>query len=131
MRTVEVMPAIAACCLVAFGAYSLREGQAIRAGAWLFPAVLSISFLIFSLVTISREGILGFWTAHTENMWGNQVWFDLLLAVGIAWFLIMPRARAAGMRPAIWLVLVMCTGCIGLLAMLARLLQLEEQRTRT
>ncbi|MCX5739995.1 MAG: hypothetical protein NTZ61_16160, partial [Proteobacteria bacterium] len=70
---------------------------------------------------------LGFWTEHTRNLWGNQIWIDLLSAVGIAWFLIVPQAKALGMRPLPWLVLVACTGCIGFLAMTARLLYLRDR----
>jgi hypothetical protein len=59
-------------------------------------------------------------------MWGNQIWFDLLLAAGIGWFLIVPQAKVLNMRLSLWLVLIVSTGCIGFLAMVARMLYLRE-----
>jgi hypothetical protein len=59
-------------------------------------------------------------------MWGNQIWFDLLLAAGIGWFLIVPQAKDLNMRLLPWLVLIVCTGCIGFSAMVARMLYLRE-----
>mgnify|MGYP001375965121 CR=1 FL=1 len=32
-------------------------------------------------------GWAGFWPLHQAGVWGNQIWFDLLLAVGTAWSL--------------------------------------------
>ena len=60
-------------------------------------------------------------------MWGNQIWFDLLLAVGIGWFLIVPQAKAQGMRLLPWGIIVLSTGCIGFTAMVARMLYLRER----
>jgi hypothetical protein len=50
------------------------------------------------------------------------------MAIGAAFFLIAPRARAAGMTLWLWLALIVCSGSIGLYAMLARLLMIEERR---
>lgn len=97
-------------------------------GSWMIPAGVSLLFLAWSLYTLAVEGPLGFWPNHTQNAWGNQVWFDLLIAIGIGWTLLLPRARAAGMRPLPWAVLILCTGCIGLSAMLARCCYLEFRR---
>ena len=82
---------------------------------------------MFSLLAVGIEGPVGFWTEHTRNLWGNQIWFDLLLSIGIGWFLIVPRARSVGMRLPLWLLLIVATGCIGFTAMLARLLYLQAQ----
>lgn len=95
---------------------------------WLVPALLSLAFLLFSLATVRREGLLGFWGNHTGSLWGNQVWFDLLFALAIAWTLILPRARKQGMLTLPWLLAICATGCIGFLAMLARLTYLELAR---
>ena len=46
--------------------------------------------------------------------------------MAIGWYLMLPRARAVGMRPAAWLPLVVLSGCVGFLAMLARLSYLEQ-----
>lgn len=93
---------------------------------WLVPATLCAAFLAWSLFTVTTEGLLGVWPEHTRNAWGNQIWFDLLLAFGLAWTLLVPRALAAGMRPFPWLVLLLCTGSIGLFAMMARCLFIEN-----
>lgn len=94
---------------------------------WALPAVLGVVFLAFSLVTVWQEGILQFWVNHTTTLAGNQVWFDLLLAVAIAFYLIAPRARAVGMPLVPWAVAVFSTACIALLPMLARMIWLEQR----
>lgn len=94
---------------------------------WLVPAGLGLAFLGFSLVTVAREGLYQFWVNHTSNFTGNQVWFDLLFAVTIAFYLIAPRARAVGMPLLPWAIAVLLTACIALLPMLARLLWLESR----
>jgi hypothetical protein len=98
-----------------------------RSWFWLGPGLLSVVFMLFSLAAVLHEGPLGFWTEHVRNLWGNQIWFDLLLAIGTAWFLVLPQAKARGMRPGPWLLLIICTGSIGLLAMVARLLYLRDR----
>lgn len=94
---------------------------------WLFPVTLSLLFAGWSLHAVLSGGPDGFWTEHVRNAWGNQIWFDLLLAVAVAWTLILPRARALGMAAGWWLLFIICTGCVGLLAMLARCLFLEAR----
>lgn len=98
-------------------------------GGWFAPALVSLLFLGWSLYTVAVEGPWGFWPNHTQSAWGNQVWFDLLIAIGLAWALILPRARAVGMRPWPWLALILCTGCIGLAAMFARCRFLEARQS--
>ena len=123
-----VLPAIAILLFIAAALKLLLVQDKRRAGSWLVPAVLATLFLGWSLYTVNAEGPFGFWAEHIRNAWGNQIWFDLLLAIAAAWALLLPRARAAGMRPAPWLVLIVCTGSIGLLAMLARCLFLETRK---
>jgi hypothetical protein len=96
-------------------------------GKWQVAALLAAGFLAYSLVPILHEGPLGFIANHTVNHWGVQVWLDLLLALSLALFLAAPRARQAGMNLVPWLILVLCSGSIGLLAFLARLFWLEER----
>lgn len=98
-----------------------------KSPSWVPVAALSAVFLIFSVYTIASEGLLGFWDDHTRNFWGNQVWFDLLLAASVAWTVLAPRARAAGMKLPVWFLVVASGGSIGLLAMVARLLYLESR----
>ena len=98
-----------------------------KIGSPVIAATLSGLFLGFTLVTILRDGVLPVWTNHTTNLWGVQVWWDLLFAVGIAAFFIVPRARAQGMNVLPWLLFVAATASIGLLAMVARLFWLESR----
>ena len=95
-------------------------------GSALLAAMLSGAFAGFTAITVFKEGILPVWTNHTTNLWGVQVWWDLLFAVGIGLFFIVPRARAAGMNVLPWMVFVGLTASIGILAMVARLFWLEK-----
>ena len=94
--------------------------------SWWVPASLSAGFFVYSLWPMLTMGALGFWAEHVRNLWGVQIWFDLLCAIGVGWALLTPRARAAGMTPWPWLALILATGSIGLLAMLARVLYRED-----
>lgn len=98
-----------------------------KIGSAVLAAALAAGFGAFTAVTIAREGVLLVWTNHTQNLWGVQVWWDLLFAVVLAVFLIAPRARAAGMKLFPWLLFVAATASIGLLAMAARLFWLEAR----
>lgn len=98
-----------------------------QTGSAVLAATLSGLFAGYSVVTVLREGVLQVWTNHTTNLWGVQVWWDLLFAVGIAAFFIAPRARAQGMAVVPWLLFVAATASIGLLAMVARLFWLESR----
>lgn len=95
---------------------------------WLLPAIASLVFLVFSVWAIVKQGLFGFWVEHSlRSLWGNQIWFDLLLMASIAWYLVLPQARKLGMSLPFWLLLIVSTGSIGFLAMLARLLFLQEK----
>jgi len=94
---------------------------------WILPVVLGGLFLLFSVITVAREGLLQFWLNHTTNFTGNQVWFDLIFAIAIGFYLIAPRARAVGMPLMPWAVAVIATACIALLPMLARVIWLEQK----
>ena len=132
MGLYAVLPAIAAAgFLLAMALIALRpEAPAARA-SWMVPAVLCLMFAAWSGYAVATEGPAGFWPVHTANAWGNQVWFDLLLAAGVASFCLAPGAKQAGMRVRLWLLLVVMTGSIGLLAMLSRYLYLREKGTVT
>jgi hypothetical protein len=123
----SLFPTIAVAFFLLFSIYTLSNNRQEMMNSWLFPATLSLLFLLFSLEAIVSEGLLGFWVEHTRNLWGNQIWFDLLLGVGIGWYFVVPQAKALGMRLYLWLALIVCTGCIGFLAMISRLLYLQER----
>jgi len=124
MTLLEVAPILAAVATVGYVLFTLSGPLR---PVWQVPAVLSAAFLIWTVITIALEGVVAVWQNHTQNFWGNQVWFDLLLAVAIGWTLILPRARAQGMRLGPWLLFICITASIGTLAMLARLIYLEER----
>lgn len=105
-------------------AYILMRGS--RIGSVSIAAGLSAAFAGFTAVTIFQDGVMPAWINHTRNLWGVQVWWDLLFAIGIGLFLIMPRARAVKMNLPLWTVFVVATASIGLLAMCARLFWLER-----
>lgn len=106
----------------------VATGRQVPAGVrTLLLAGIAILFAAFSILTVAQEGIAQFWTNHTTTLAGNQVWFDLLLAVAIAFALIAPRARAVGMPLLPWGLAVVATACIALLPMLARLYWLEAR----
>ncbi len=81
----------------------------------------------YTAVQIAREGVVMFFTNHSGNLTGLQVWWDLIMCWLIALFFIAPRARNAGMNVVPWALLVATTASIGLLAMCARLFWLEAQ----
>lgn len=126
MILTSILPWVAGTLLVIFMAYSIYSDGTKMKNSWIFPACLSLFFFVFSVIAVISEGQLGFWTEHTRNLWGNQIWFDLLLAAGIGWFLILPQAKNQGMRLPLWGILIVATGCIGFTAMVARMLYLRD-----
>ncbi len=128
MMLFHTLPIVAAVGLAvtAIAIATQPSGTRIR-NIWIFPAICMCLFLGWSLFAAVSEGPTGFWPEHIRNAWGNQIWFDLLLAAGAAWTLIIPRAKAQRMRVFAWLGLILLTGSIGLLGALARLLFLEER----
>lgn len=98
-----------------------------QTGSPVIPALLFVAFGAFTAVQLSKEGAVMFWTNHSHNLTGIQVWWDLITATLIALFLLIPRARAVGMNIVPWAIFVGITASIGLLAMCARLFWLEQQ----
>jgi len=116
----------ALCFLATTAVLALRPGH--LRGGWRLPALAAALFGAYSMFAVLHEGPTGFWPEHTRNLWGVQIWFDLLFAAAVAWALLLPRARRVGMHPLPWLALVAVTGSIGLGACTARLLYLEERQ---
>ena len=120
----QLLPIVAICLfLIAATLTNLRPMR-----TWLVPGTVAALFLGWSVYAVAAEGPFGFWPNHTHDAWGNQVWLDLLIAIGIGWALLVPRAKSVGMYPWPWLALIVCSGCIGLAAMTARCLYLENRR---
>lgn len=127
MTWTNTAPLIAGAATLLFAIfYSLGSGTTAK-GKWVIPAALSALFFAFSLYAGLNEGATGFWPEHIRNLWGNQIWFDLLLAASTALFLLIPKAKAVGLNPLPWAILTVATGSIGLLAFLAVILWKEEQ----
>ena len=97
MSVVSLVPVASGALFIIYGLRVLTS-QGHTKNLWVLPAAASFSFLMFSLYAVVQEGPLGFWTEHTRNLWGNQIWLDLLLAASIGWFLIVPQAKSLGMR---------------------------------
>jgi hypothetical protein len=98
--------------------------------AWLVPAVVIIPFTAWTVLAITKEGFIGFWPVLMNSYWGVQIWFDRLISVTAAFFLLQNRARAVGMKSEVWVIIVIFTGSIGLLLMLAQTIFLERKGTR-
>lgn len=63
-------------------------------GSPLFAGIVFAVFTGFSLFTIKQEGVMTVVANHSMNLWGTQVWYDLLISVSLALFFILPRARS-------------------------------------
>lgn len=127
MSITTLIPVVAMLLLIGFGVwYSVNDRLPTR-GKWILPAILSLLFLALSVVAVATGGVIGFWTEHTRNFWGNQIWVDLLLAFGIGWFFMVPQAKKAGMSVLLWCLFILLTGSVGFTAMIARLLYLQEK----
>ena len=120
----QILPVLA---YVATVAAVIRVAIARPFEDWRLPALVGLAFAAFSVVTVVEEGVIQFWINHSTTFAGNQVWFDLLIAVAIAFYLIAPRARAVGMPLLPWALAVIATASIALLPLLARLLWLERR----
>lgn len=122
MSLLEILPILA--YIAAIGTL-IWAALAVPPKSWRLVALLGVAFIAFSIWTLLSGGLLPFWFNHTTNLAGNQVWFDLLISVVLAFVLLLPRARAQGMAILPWAIAVAATASIALLVMVARLLWLE------
>lgn len=116
---VGVLGALPGVLLLAFGG-RVQESFALA-------ALLAAGFWAFTLVTATREGVLGFIPNHVQNLWGTQVWYDLVICVTVALVFIVPRARAVGMNIPLWVTACGLSASLALLPMVARLFWLENR----
>jgi hypothetical protein len=129
MTMLQILPPLAyagAALIMMWVALGSRGGPA----TWGLVAGAGVGFALFTGVTLGAEGLMQFWVNHSATYTGNQVWFDLLIAVTISFHLMAPRARAVGMALVPWAIAVILTASVALLPMLARLWWLEAQRPR-
>ena len=108
-------------------AMKLDMGRVDSGRFWILPALASGALLAWTIGCIIDTGLLAVFDAVSASAWANQVWFDLLLAIAVAMAFLVPEARRLGMRPWFWVLAVVLTGSIGVLAMLARVLQLRHR----
>lgn len=92
---------------------------------WLFPAVVSLAFSVFTACVVWREGFAPLWQVHLATGWGQQIGLDLVLAIVAALTLLAPRARRAQVPVAPWCVATVLLGSIGLLGFFAHVLYAE------
>lgn len=127
MTLLQILPVLAYAGCVGTILLIAQEKTVSALMRWVVPALLGAVFLAFSIYQVSQEGLIQFWINHTTDLTGNQVWFDLIMAVTIGFYLLAPRARAVGMPLMPWGIAVFLTACIALLPMLARVLWLENK----
>lgn len=131
MTITTVAPALAALGFVAFAVtlalMPARREATPHPRAWMFPATLCVAFSAWTAYAFINEGIVAIWQEISGSLWSNQIFVDLLLAAGIALAFVIPEARRLGMKPLPWVLATAATGCIALLAMLARVLFLRAR----
>ena len=127
MTLLTLLPILAIIPVVLIAVAAMRAKGRPPRHIWMIPALFSAALTAWTIPAVIREGPLGFLAAHSQTLWGNQVWFDLLMALTMAWVLILPRAKALGMNLPVWL-LSLALGSIGFAAMMARLLYLDEKK---
>lgn len=127
MTMTETFACLAGLLALVAALYVARNELTHRPRRWMWPAALSVAMGVFSGAAVLVEGPLGFWHEHSaRGLWGNQIWFDLLLCALAALALAMPQARAEGMRRVPWTLLVLMCGSIGLGLFVARLWYLQD-----
>jgi hypothetical protein len=127
MTLFTILPVLAGLATAAFVLSLALRARPLGPQAWIAAATICAAFAGWSLYAIATGGPFGFWIEHTRNAWGVQIWFDLLLAATCALIFMVPEARRLGMIPLPWVALVLCSGAIGLMAMLARILYLRHR----
>jgi hypothetical protein len=94
--------------------------------AWLVPMAFGVVITGLTGYAWYTEGPDGLWQMIGGSAWGLQFLSDRLMSTAAAFFLLQNRARAAGMKSETWVLVVIFTGSIGLLFMLARTVYLER-----
>lgn len=83
----------------------------------LIAAVL-IAFTAYSLTVVAEVGYLGLWQAGLASPASLQILIDLCIACGLGGLWLIGDARQRGVAAWPWLIAVLASGSIGLLAYL-------------
>lgn len=123
--------ALASFCLAAIVMLLITQTkERVSWAGWLVPAIVFVAFAGWTGSVLLEAGLAAYSEAFLDSPWGLQIWLDRLLSVTAAFFLLQNRARAAGIKSEVWVLIIIVTSSIGLLLMLARTLQLERRATR-
>lgn len=128
MTLLTLLPILAGIPVLLITVAAMKSNGRAPKNAWMIAVFFCLALTAWTIPAVISEGPLGFIPAHSQSLWGNQVWFDLLMALTMAWVLILPRAKVLGMKLPLWLLFILCSGSIGFSAMLARMLYLEENK---
>jgi hypothetical protein len=112
--------------ILKWGGHSLgtfAEGRHAMKHLWILPAVLAVAFGLFTIWTMVTTGQpLGFVADHTHSRWGAQIGIDLFNALGVGLYFGTVMSREYRFRAWPYVVLTLCTGSPGVLALAARVL---------
>jgi len=90
---------------------------------WILPAFLASVFFLFSIWTMITTGQpFGFVAEHTHSTWGAQIGIDLFNALVVGIYFANVLSRQYRFRAWPYVLLTLCTGSPGVLALAARVL---------
>jgi hypothetical protein len=90
---------------------------------WILPAFLAVAFFLFTIWTIVTTGQpLGFVAEHMHSIWGAQIGIDLFNALFVGIYFANVLAHQYNFRAWPYVILTLCTGSPGVLALAARVL---------
>ncbi len=90
---------------------------------WILAAFLATAFFLFTIWTILTTGQpLGFIAEHTHSPWGVQIALDLFNALFVGIYFANVQSQQYRFRAWPYVLLTLCTGSPGVLALAARVL---------
>jgi hypothetical protein len=94
---------------------------------WILPAFLAVAFFLFTVWTIVITGQpLGFVAEHTHSPWGAQIGIDLFNALFVGIYFANIFSHQYRFRAWPYVLLTLCTGSPGVLALTARVLYARQ-----
>lgn len=102
---------------------TFNSGEVTVKHVWILPAFLAVAFLSFSIWAIVTTGQpFGFVAEHTHSTWGAQIGLDLFNALFAGMYFATVLSRQYHFRAWPYVLLTLCTGSPGVLALAARVL---------